>query len=176
MCTRVFRQFAPRLSAARCGMVAAMAMMSSTLAAGPAAAWQGTAPVSKTKQLQQATADLKAMADSLRGAVVAFNASMCPAGWEPYAPAQGRFIRGINQNGDRSIDPDGVRAPGSVQADELKSHTHTHIQMVYDNNVDGVDSTVTHSGEHHNEQRDTGATGGGETRPKNVALLYCEHR
>lgn len=176
MYTREYRKFAPHLTAARWGIVAAMAMMSSTLAAGPATAWQGTAPISKTKQLQQATADLKAMADSLRGAVVPFNASMCPAGWEPYGPAQGRFVRGINQTGDRSIDPDGVRAPGSVQADELKSHTHTHIQMVYDNNVDGVDSVVTHSGEHHNEQRDTGATGAAETRPKNVALLYCERR
>ena len=121
-------------------------------------------------------AEVSPDANPLRGAVVAFNLTACPAGWQPYLPAQGRFIRGINPGGDRSVDPDGVRAPGHVQHDELKAHTHSYVEMIGDNNVDGVDSTTTRSGDHHNEQRATGYTGGAETRPKNVALLYCEKR
>lgn len=134
------------------------------------------APTSIVTQLRAATADLTALTNSLRGAVISFNSLACPPGWSSYVPAQGRFIRGIDPNGDRSIDPDGARAPGNIQVDALKSHTHTHIQMMADNSVDGVDSTGFPSGEHHNEQRSTGATGDAETRPKNVALLYCEHR
>jgi hypothetical protein len=37
-------------------------------------------------------------------------------------------------------------------------HTHTTVQMIGDNNVDGVDSVTTRSGEHHNEARNTGAS------------------
>lgn len=136
--------------------------------------YQGGAPMSVVRQLQTATAEMTALRDSLRAAVVSFNATTCPNGWDPYVPAQGRFIRGINPTGDTSLDPAGTRAPGNIQADELRSHTHTHLQMVPV--YDGVDSTVVNSGDHENQPRTTGATGGSETRPKNVALLYCQSR
>jgi len=106
------------------------------------------------------------------GAVIPFDLDACPAGWTEYAPAYGRFVRGVDKSGE-SRDPAGERAIGSVQADELRTHTHTYTYMQGDNNVDGVDSATTHSGEHHNEQGQTGAAGGAETRPKNVALLFC---
>ncbi|CAB4130345.1 hypothetical protein UFOVP116_395 [uncultured Caudovirales phage] len=35
-------------------------------------------------------------------------------------------------------------------------HTHSTVQMIGDNNVDGVDSVTRYSGEHHNETRNTG--------------------
>ena len=44
--------------------------------------------------------------------------------------------------------------------------------MIGDNNIDGVDSTTTHSGEHHNEERRTGVWGGGETRPVNANVNW----
>jgi hypothetical protein len=81
-------------------------------------------------------------------------------------------VRGVDRSGE-SRDPAGERAVGDVQEDELESHSHTYTYMQGDNNVDGVDSVTNHSGEHHNEQGQVGATGGPETRPKNVALLYC---
>lgn len=109
------------------------------------------------------------------GAVMAFNLATCPTGWiaadgtNSTPDLRGEFVRGLD-NG-RAVDPG--RTLASSQADDLKSHTHSTVQMIGNNNIDGVDSTTTHSGEHHNEARQTGATGGSETRPRNVALLYC---
>ena len=80
---------------------------------------------------------------------------------------RGEFVRGFDDG--RGIDTS--RVFGSTQADDLKSHVHTTVQMIGDNNVDGVDSTTTRSGDHHNQTRNTGAAGGTETRPRNVALM-----
>jgi microcystin-dependent protein len=82
---------------------------------------------------------------------------------------RGLFVRGWDHN--KGIDAG--RVFGKTQEDMLASHTHTTIQMIGDNSVDGVDSTTTASGDHHNQTRNTGATGGTETRPKNIALIYC---
>ena len=95
---------------------------------------------------------------------------------------KGRFLRGVDAGAGR--DPDaGRRDPanngglggdqvGSVQDDEVRFHTHTTVQMIGTNAVDGVDSTTTASGEHHNEPRDTGACCGRETRPKNANVNW----
>jgi microcystin-dependent protein len=61
---------------------------------------------------------------------------------------------------------------GSIQADQIRKHTHLTVQMIGDNNIDGVDSTTTHSGDHHNEPRETDAFGGSETRPVNAYVNY----
>jgi microcystin-dependent protein len=37
-------------------------------------------------------------------------------------------------------------------------HSHTTVQMIGDNNVDGVDSVTTRSGDHHNQTRNTGTS------------------
>ena len=109
------------------------------------------------------------------GAILAFNLSTCPTGWiaadgtNSTPDLRGEFVRGLDNN--RGIDPG--RGLATSQNDQNKSHTHSTIQMIGNNNIDGVDSTTTHSGDNHNEPRQTGATGGNETRPRNVALLYC---
>ena len=109
------------------------------------------------------------------GAVMAFNLATCPTGWiaadgtNSTPDLRGEFVRGL----DNGRGVDSGRALASSQTDDLKSHTHSTVQMIGNNNIDGVDSTTTHSGDHHNEARQTGATGGNETRPRNVALLYC---
>ena len=36
-------------------------------------------------------------------------------------------------------------------------HVHTTVQMIGNNNIDGVDSTTVQSGDHHNEGRNTGS-------------------
>jgi len=80
---------------------------------------------------------------------------------------RGEFIRGWDHG--RGIDTN--RVLSSIQYDEIRSHTHTTVQMIGNNAIDGVDSTTIYSGDHHNEARDTGATGGSETRPRNIALM-----
>lgn len=80
---------------------------------------------------------------------------------------RGEFIRGW----DDSRGVDSGRALGSTQADAFKSHTHVDntssvsggsLNRAYANNAN--DSSGTQS---------TVATGGAETRPRNVALLAC---
>lgn len=95
---------------------------------------------------------------------------------------QGRFLRGVDHG--RGLDPDAHgRQPmgvgglagdnvGSVQDDQLRQHVHGTIQMVGDNNIDGVDSVTTHSGEHHNEHLTTDPFGGNETRPVNAYVNW----
>jgi phage-related tail fiber protein len=73
------------------------------------------------------------------------------------------FIRGLDDG--RGVDTG--RALGSSQADELKSHTHTYLTRAY---------TAVQSGSNlacwvGDATANTGATGGTETRPRNVALL-----
>lgn len=77
---------------------------------------------------------------------------------------RGEFIRGWAD--DRAVDTG--RVFGSAQADEIKSHTHTvpisttTVVWNYGNGGALVGSGYT-----------SGATGGTETRPRNVTLLAC---
>lgn len=76
---------------------------------------------------------------------------------------RGEFVRGWDDG--RGVDSG--RTLGSYQADELKSHTHTYASSTnsggggYSSRY-GVPTTRT-----------TNATGGNETRPRNLAFLYC---
>ncbi|MCG8424475.1 MAG: hypothetical protein MJE77_41815 [Proteobacteria bacterium] len=105
------------------------------------------------------------------GAVLSFNRGRCPPGWREYGPAYGRFIRGIDRSG--SIDPDGVREVGSVQDDVLKKHSHTVSISRADTKSVGRGLLPYFEQRNFPEVR-TSTEGEGESRPKNVALLYCE--
>lgn len=82
---------------------------------------------------------------------------------------RGEFIRG-HDNG-RGVDSG--RVFGSYQAGSLESHTHMYVQPVpstnpldHDTSLDVDRSVTTITGT-------SSATGGTETRPRNVALLAC---
>lgn len=81
---------------------------------------------------------------------------------------RGEFVRGWD-NG-RGIDP--ARVFGSAQADEFESHTHSTIDAASANQA-----VVAAGGAFFdtNIGTSTGATGGTETRPRNIALLPCIH-
>lgn len=94
---------------------------------------------------------------------------------------RGYFLRGWDHGAKndpeallRTDRGDGVTGDnvGSKQDDQFEQHNHSTVQMIGNNNIDGVDSTTTHSGDHHNEPRLTGNKGGKETRPKNINVLY----
>jgi microcystin-dependent protein len=80
---------------------------------------------------------------------------------------RGYFIRGWGSN----IDGTTSGSFASKQADELKSHSHFYSQpsssFVYSHNG-GADAL-----RFLNVSAQTTATGGTETRPKNIAMLYC---
>lgn len=95
---------------------------------------------------------------------------------------RGRFLRGVdagsgrdpNSNDRQEANAGGLKGDrvGSVQDDQFALHTHVTVQMIGDNNVDGVDSTTIRSGDHHNETVRTGPAGGSETRPKNANVHW----
>jgi microcystin-dependent protein len=82
---------------------------------------------------------------------------------------RGEFPRGWDDG--RGVDSG--RGFGSVQGQDLQSHTHTMRNAATDNlnsgtfvkTIDYITNTGTLS--------DTGATGSAETRPRNIALLAC---
>lgn len=76
---------------------------------------------------------------------------------------RGEFIRGWH--GGRNVD--GGRAFGSAQGDEFKSHEHTMPMRSI-----GAAGTVS-NGFSSGSGVSSGAAGGGETRPRNIALLPC---
>jgi microcystin-dependent protein len=82
---------------------------------------------------------------------------------------RGEFIR--SWDGGRGVDFG--RGVGSFQDDSLKSHTHTYVEWYGNNNVDGPDSTTVRSGDITTRVGTTSATGGSETRPRNIALVAC---
>ena len=118
--------------------------------------------------------------DLPKGAVVAFDLAACPSDeWEEYKLAYGRFIRGIDKSGE-NIDPQGERNPGSHQDGEFKAHAHDEHPAKGNNwhtNYQRNDPQATWGSERGGNKISglrTAETGGPETRPKNVALLYCE--
>ena len=91
---------------------------------------------------------------------------------------RGRFPRGYDHGAGN--DPDAASRTaansggstgdnvGSYQADELKSHTHTESGATNNfTKANGADAVASAN------SATTGATGGNETRPKNVSLMFC---
>lgn len=119
-------------------------------------------------------------------AVVAFNSKKCPEdlGWEEYTAAYGRFVRGID-NGTPTIDPDKKRSPGHIQVDQVQTHVHRITpQIVQSHSFTPSASefyapTIGKSSDNNNFPDSTPplkSNTGSETRPKNVALLFCEKK
>lgn len=85
--------------------------------------------------------------------------------------ARGEFLRGWDHG--RGVDPG--RAIGTLQSDLFGSHSHTHAA----DNSKGISNvtvgTVAGSGQYAvtNSGNVTGSTGGSETRPRNVAVMWC---
>jgi phage-related tail fiber protein len=81
---------------------------------------------------------------------------------------RGEFVRGW----DNSRGVDSGRAFGSAQADELEAHTHLiSPPSSSDTTSSGLTATGTGGGETVTPY-ESGSTGGTETRPRNIALMY----
>lgn len=114
--------------------------------------------------------------ENLSGAVVSFNLSKCPDGWDDYKPAYGRFIRGIDKTGN--IDPDKGRSSGELQEDSFQKHAHSISGAKTAGHQPAVGSPhgYSHGALGNTINNTNGPSSGsvsGETRPKNVSLLYC---
>jgi microcystin-dependent protein len=78
---------------------------------------------------------------------------------------RGYFVRGSGTNSDGTT----AGTFGAKQADELKAHTHTLLGA---NNTGGAGGQITRMADNMSNFQ-SGSFGGTETRPANIALLYC---
>lgn len=120
------------------------------------------------------------------GAIIAFNNETCPSDWIPAdgtggtMDLRGQFLRGLNtfdggitNRTDGNEDPDGGgRLIGSFQLDELKTHKHNLGTTLISA---GSTAYVAYPDGGLTRLRSNGVenTGGTETRPKNVAVIFC---
>ncbi|MDU0372055.1 hypothetical protein ACFPAF_16750 [Hymenobacter endophyticus] len=83
---------------------------------------------------------------------------------------RGVFLRGRNYNRDPNTgNPDNDKEPGAYQADELKSHDHGYA--LYNDKIPRTGGSVYDIWRNDKPARTT-ATGGLETRPRNVTVNY----
>ena len=80
---------------------------------------------------------------------------------------RGYFVRGAGTNADGSASG----TFGAKQQDGLQSHTHTYNAAVQSTNVFESNNDITSI--RTTISATSGVTGGTETRPKNIAMLYC---
>jgi microcystin-dependent protein len=82
---------------------------------------------------------------------------------------RGYFVRGSGTNSDATA----AGTFGAKQADALKSHTHSYTDQIAISNGQFNVAGGTGQDGASDLARTTGATGDTETRPKNIAMLYC---
>lgn len=113
--------------------------------------------------------------------VAAFDtANGCPNGWEEFEKAAGRVLVGEGSGlglSTRRYREEGGAETHTLSESELPSHHHGVLEMVADNNVDGVDSTTTRSGDMHNQRKQTQPAG--KNQPHNnmqpyLVLKFCK--
>jgi len=116
------------------------------------------------------------------GAIMAFDLATCPTGWSEYTQARGQFLRGIDNGA--GVDPSGTRAAGNIQAENWRGFSLTNTVQngtAYSHGpVDMGKSTASYVGNIFVGYWSAPAAGVGlkwnaadETRPTNVAVLYC---
>lgn len=120
-------------------------------------------------------------------AIIAFDLTTCPTGWTEYTPARGRFLRWI----DPTWTNDSIRTAWNIQTDAFQWHQHelgwesggvNNIVAFQDTNTDATYWVVgsSYRGDVYIYVRNptTDWVNGtprtaNETRPKNIAVLYC---
>ncbi|PLK68690.1 complement C1q protein [Rhizobium sp. TH135] len=127
------------------------------------------------------------------GAIAAFASTTCPTGWSEYTAARGRFLRGIDNGAGN--DPSGTRVPGGIQQDALQNitgsfdiRTTTSGDQIADNGTGAFAVGAATATQNNLSQGSSSVTKrlvtftassvartATETRPKNVAVIFCEY-
>ncbi|WP_443217307.1 tail fiber protein [Pseudomonas sp. MF4836] len=82
--------------------------------------------------------------------------------------SRGEFLRGW----DHGRGVDAGRSIGSSQADEFRNHTHVNSPAIMLNSTPGTGGNAWSAG-NQGQVTVTGVAGGIETRPRNVAVMWC---
>lgn len=111
------------------------------------------------------------------GAVVPFNLAVCPSGWVSSDGTGGT----VDMRGRFARITTGSPAVGTVQADQFLNHTHTvmasppNVTVLSGGfNFTGGSGGLASSFSSLSILDATGANIGTETRPQNIAFLYCQ--
>jgi len=121
---------------------------------------------------------LKSQINTFNNSVLGFISDKCPTGWKTYEPAFGRFLRGTDLS-NTSIDPDGIRVSSintpNLQNDLFKKHNHKgSYSILYPSGVGSqAHANLMVRGGKDSQEFKLISNGGSETRPKNVAVLFC---
>ncbi|WP_349970927.1 phage tail protein [Pseudomonas caspiana] len=92
------------------------------------------------------------------------------AGWTRLPESRGEFFRGWDHG--RGVDVG--RVLGSYQAGQLESHSHSGLPPLGAGKLAHDDSTESDTGVLRLDRSDsTAAFGGEETRPRNIAVMWC---
>lgn len=92
------------------------------------------------------------------------------AGWTRLPESRGEFFRGWDHG--RGVDVG--RVLGSYQAGQLESHAHSGLPPLGAGKLAHDDSTEADTGVLRLDRSDsTAAFGGDETRPRNIAVMWC---
>lgn len=115
-----------------------------------------------------------------QGFIGAFMLSACPSGWiiadgtNGTPDLRGRFIRGRDPGNATGRDPGGDRAAGNAQDDLLASHNHSMGDITRPTAAaENIGCGCAGNPINNHTAQNTGTSGGAETRPKNVALIFC---
>lgn len=142
-------------------------------------------PIDLARRYLASVEEMNDFKSALKDGIVAFDKASCPAGFEPYAPAYGVFIRGIDPEGQND---EAGRAPGSFQDSMIGRHAHNSVVSADRmGHPDGSGDTCRGKSaacSYWRGNKDlelavasapTTHAGGDETRPKNIALLHCKY-
>ena len=127
-----------------------------------------------TVRIEELSVMMRRLAPEAR--VVAFNLYDCPDGWEELPEAHGMFIRGLDKSGNK-IDPYGRRELLVPQVDAFAEHAHDIPAKHGDFFKEGDPRVHASNGGGPTNFTLTANPSGDsskETRPKNIALLYCQ--
>jgi hypothetical protein len=106
------------------------------------------------------------------GTIMAFASTTCPVGWTEYTAARGYFLRGRDPSGSTSVDPSGIRAIGNVQLDTVGPFT------MMSNGYQGISpggGAGAYSASVVGSPQAFSYTGTVETRPRNIAVTFCQY-
>lgn len=117
-----------------------------------------------------------------RGAVVAFDKTECPDGWERYQLADGRFLLGSDKDGG-NVNEEGGSASHRLTVEEMPTHNHDNESGKFLVQITGYHTeTGTDSNENTINIR-TGLpikkAGGGQPHnnmPPYLVVSFCEKR
>ncbi|GJE17347.1 hypothetical protein [Methylobacterium marchantiae] len=113
--------------------------------------------------------------------IAAFDSDVCPAGWEYFSNAGGRFLVGAGKHSNKQVSIYDWRSTGGLENVSLavaQMPSHKHSYAILEKSGEGLDvDNLTKNISVSPRASETSATGGGqphENRPPYFAATFCK--